>query len=138
MKMNGVVPVADLARVYALKGRLAPVNTRARLEAAEAAGVISGSGARDLIAADDLSQTMRLQKQAQLGGAGGKPVGSRSTRLGARTGRRPGGPVRRRSWPCWSAAASGSRCATPGAARSTEPAGSLPQQLPLDDLARVE
>ena len=73
MKMNGVVPVADLARVYALKGRLAPVNTRARLEAAEAAGVISGSGARDLIAAYDLIQTMRLQNQAHLVRAGRKP-----------------------------------------------------------------
>ncbi|MBA4489757.1 DUF294 nucleotidyltransferase-like domain-containing protein [Paracoccus sp. S1E-3] len=73
MKMNGVVPVADLARVYALKGRLMPVNTRARLEAAEAAGVISGNGARDLIAAYDLIQTMRLQNQAHLVRAGRKP-----------------------------------------------------------------
>ncbi|NHF72197.1 putative nucleotidyltransferase substrate binding domain-containing protein [Paracoccus xiamenensis] len=73
MKMNGVVPVADLARVYALKGQLTPVNTRARLEAAEAAGVISGSGARDLIAAYDLIQTLRLQNQAHLVRAGRKP-----------------------------------------------------------------
>lgn len=73
MKMNGVVPVADLARVYALKGRLAPVNTRARLEAAEAAGVISGNGARDLIAAYDLIQTLRLQNQAHLVRAGRRP-----------------------------------------------------------------
>ena len=73
MKMNGVVPVADLARVYALKGRLAPVNTRARLEAAEAAGVISGGGARDLIAAYDLIQTLRLQNQAHLVRAGRRP-----------------------------------------------------------------
>lgn len=73
MKMNGVVPVADLARVYALKARLSPVNTRARLEAAEAAGVISGSGARDLIAAYDLIQTLRLQNQAHLVRAGRRP-----------------------------------------------------------------
>lgn len=64
MKHNGVVPVADLARVYALQGRLSPVNTRARLEAAEARGVISGSGARDLIGAFDLIQTIRLDSQA--------------------------------------------------------------------------
>lgn len=73
MKMNGVVPVADLARVYALRGRLPAVNTRARLVAAEAAGVISGSGARDLTAAYDLIQTLRLRNQAALVRAGRKP-----------------------------------------------------------------
>lgn len=73
MKMNGVVPVADLARVYALRGRLSPVNTRARLEAAESAGVISGTGARDLIAAYDLIQTLRLGNQADQVRAGRKP-----------------------------------------------------------------
>ncbi|MFV0382384.1 DUF294 nucleotidyltransferase-like domain-containing protein [Paracoccus sp. (in: a-proteobacteria)] len=73
MKHNGVVPVTDLARVYALQGRLMPVNTRARLEDAEAAGVISGSGARDLIAAYDMIQTLRLESQAELIKAGRKP-----------------------------------------------------------------
>ena len=63
MKMNGVVPVNDLARIYALKGQIPAVNTRARLEAAEDAGVISGPGARDLIAAYDLIQTTRLKSQ---------------------------------------------------------------------------
>ncbi|MDB6176966.1 DUF294 nucleotidyltransferase-like domain-containing protein [Paracoccus sp. Z330] len=66
MKHNGVVPVTDLARVYALQGRLTSVNTRARLLDAEARGVVSGSGARDLIAAYDLIQTMRLENQAHL------------------------------------------------------------------------
>ena len=73
MKMNGVVPITDLARVYALQGRLRPVNTRARLEAAEAHHVISASGARELIAAYDLIQTMRLDNQAHLVRAGRKP-----------------------------------------------------------------
>lgn len=73
MKLNGVVPVADLARVYALTGRLPPVNTRARLLAAEAAGVISVSGARDLIEAYDLIATLRLENQAALVRAGRKP-----------------------------------------------------------------
>ncbi|MGY6535083.1 MAG: DUF294 nucleotidyltransferase-like domain-containing protein [Pararhodobacter sp.] len=73
MKLNGVVPVADLARVYALKGHLAPVNTRARLEAAEHAGVISVSGARDLIEAYDLIARLRLENQASLVRAGRKP-----------------------------------------------------------------
>ncbi|MDP5307219.1 putative nucleotidyltransferase substrate binding domain-containing protein [Paracoccus spongiarum] len=73
MKHNGVVPVTDLARVYALQGGIAAVNTRARLEDAEAAGVISASGARDLLAAYDLIQTMRLDNQAHLIRAGRKP-----------------------------------------------------------------
>ncbi|KPQ07150.1 MAG: CBS domain-containing protein [Rhodobacteraceae bacterium HLUCCA12] len=73
MKLNGVVPVADLARVYALEGRLPPVNTRARLEAAEHAGVISVSGARDLIEAYDLIARLRLESQAALVRAGRKP-----------------------------------------------------------------
>ena len=73
MKHNGVVPVADLARVYALQGRLGSVNTRARLEDAEARGVISGSGGRDLIAAYDMIQTTRLENQAHLIKAGRKP-----------------------------------------------------------------
>lgn len=73
MKLNGVVPVADLARVYALQGRLRGANTRARLLAAEDAGVISASGARDLIEAYDLIATMRLENQAQLVKSGRKP-----------------------------------------------------------------
>lgn len=64
MKHNGVVPVVDLGRVYSLMARLAPVNTRARLVAAEASGVISSGGARDLIAAYDLIADMRLRNQA--------------------------------------------------------------------------
>ena len=73
LKQNGVVPVVDLGRVYALIGRLAPANTRARLEAAEEAGVISASGARDLIEAYDLIARTRLEHQARQVRAGEKP-----------------------------------------------------------------
>ncbi|MDO5612165.1 MAG: DUF294 nucleotidyltransferase-like domain-containing protein [Paracoccus sp. (in: a-proteobacteria)] len=73
MKMNGVVPITDLARVYALQGRLTAVNTRARLEAATESGVVSQTGGRDLIAAYDLIQTMRLEGQAAEVRAGKKP-----------------------------------------------------------------
>ncbi|MEE2862497.1 MAG: putative nucleotidyltransferase substrate binding domain-containing protein, partial [Pseudomonadota bacterium] len=72
-KHNGVVPVTDLARVYALQGRIGAVNTRARLEEAETRGVISAGGARDLIAAYDMIQTARLENQAHLVRAGRKP-----------------------------------------------------------------
>ena len=74
MKHNGVIPVVDLARVYALQGRLQPVNTRARLLAAGAAGIISESGARDLVDAYDLIATLRLENQARQVRAGHKPV----------------------------------------------------------------
>lgn len=73
MKHNGVVPVTDLARIYALQGRINVVNTRARLEAAETRGVISPAGARELIAAYDMIQTTRLENQAHLVKAGRPP-----------------------------------------------------------------
>ncbi|HEV7434013.1 MAG TPA: DUF294 nucleotidyltransferase-like domain-containing protein, partial [Pseudorhizobium sp.] len=73
MKHNGVVPVNDLGRVYALMGRLTAVNTRARLVAADEAAVISESGARDLIAAYDLIADLRLRNQAAQVKAGARP-----------------------------------------------------------------
>lgn len=73
MKHNGVIPVVDLGRVYALIGRLAPTNTRARLLAAEDAGVISDAGASDLVAAYDLIAEFRLRNQAAQVKAGQKP-----------------------------------------------------------------
>jgi CBS domain-containing protein len=48
-------------------------NTRARLLAAEDAGVISASGARDLTEAYDLIATMRLENQLHLVKSGRKP-----------------------------------------------------------------
>ncbi|TMV08951.1 cyclic nucleotide-binding/CBS domain-containing protein [Ruegeria sediminis] len=66
LKHNGVVPVVDLARIYALQGRLTAANTRARLKAAEAAGVLSPSGARDLLDAYDLIAETRLEHQVAL------------------------------------------------------------------------
>ncbi|MBA85770.1 MAG: histidine kinase [Rhodobacteraceae bacterium] len=65
LKHNGVVPVVDLGRVYALQGRLTAVNTRARLEEAGQAGVLSSSGVRDLLDAYDLIAETRLAHQAR-------------------------------------------------------------------------
>ncbi len=73
LKHNGVVPVVDLGRVYALIGQLPAVNTRARLEAAVEAGVISASGGRDLIEAYDLIAQARLEHQARRVKGGEKP-----------------------------------------------------------------
>ncbi|WP_171098557.1 DUF294 nucleotidyltransferase-like domain-containing protein [Ruegeria sp. HKCCD7255] len=73
MKHNGVVPIVDLGRIYALQGQLTGVNTRARLKAAEAAGVLSPSGARDLLDAYDLIAETRLEHQVRQAKAGQKP-----------------------------------------------------------------
>ncbi|MEM7742702.1 MAG: DUF294 nucleotidyltransferase-like domain-containing protein [Pseudomonadota bacterium] len=66
LKLNGVVPVVDLGRVYALQGKLTTVNTRARIVAASEASVISQSGGRDLLHAYDVIATARLTHQAKL------------------------------------------------------------------------
>lgn len=73
LKHNGVVPIVDLARMYALEGAVDVVNTRARLEAARDVGTLSKSGAADLIAAYDLIATMRLRHQARQIRDGQKP-----------------------------------------------------------------
>ncbi|WP_432450680.1 putative nucleotidyltransferase substrate binding domain-containing protein [Aliiroseovarius marinus] len=73
MKHNGVVPIVDLGRVYALQGQLTEANTRARLEAAIHAGGLSQSGGQDLLDAYDLIADTRLEHQAEQVKAGAKP-----------------------------------------------------------------
>jgi CBS domain-containing protein len=73
LKHNGVVPVVDLGRIYALQGKLPVVNTAARLEAAIAAGVLSMSGGQDLRDAYDLIAETRLEHQAKQVRAADKP-----------------------------------------------------------------
>jgi CBS domain-containing protein len=73
LKMNGVVPIVDLGRMYALLGRLTEVNTRARIAAAGPVGLISATGSRDLLDAYDLIAEVRLEHQARRVKAGEKP-----------------------------------------------------------------
>lgn len=73
LKLNGVIPIVDLGRIYALQGQIKPVNTRARLLAAQQAGTISTSGAHDLLDAYDLIAETRLQHQARQIKQGIKP-----------------------------------------------------------------
>ena len=73
MKHNGVVPVVDLGRICALQGKITAVNTRARLQAAQGAGVLSPSGARDLLDAYDFIAQTRLEHQAAAIRAGRAP-----------------------------------------------------------------
>lgn len=72
-KLNGVVPVVDLGRMYALQGQLTEVNTRARLQAALHGKIISAKGGRDLLEAYDLVAQMRLEHQARRIKAGEAP-----------------------------------------------------------------
>jgi len=73
LKHAGVVPIVDLARIYALQGRVETVGTRARLQAAEQTRTISAAGARDLIDAYDLIAETRLRHQAAQVRAGRTP-----------------------------------------------------------------
>lgn len=65
LKLSGVVPVVDLARVYALQGAFEAANTRQRLELAQEHGIISPSGASDLLDAYDMIAETRLRHQAR-------------------------------------------------------------------------
>ncbi|MDE9449842.1 cyclic nucleotide-binding/CBS domain-containing protein [Aliiroseovarius sp. Z3] len=73
MKHNGVVPIVDLGRVYALQGQLTEANTRARFVAAINAGGLSQSGGQDLLDAYDLIAETRLEHQAEQVKAGQAP-----------------------------------------------------------------
>ena len=66
LKKQGVVPIVDLGRIYALQGAILPINTRARIEIAGDDGVISPAGTRDLLDAYDVIAEIRLEHQARL------------------------------------------------------------------------
>ncbi|MEZ5933874.1 MAG: putative nucleotidyltransferase substrate binding domain-containing protein [Alphaproteobacteria bacterium] len=73
LKLNGIVPIVDLARVFALEAGIEQVNTRERLILARTAGKLSEAGFRDLIDALDLIATTRLKHQAEQIRSGEKP-----------------------------------------------------------------
>lgn len=73
LKQNGVVPVVDIARVYALEASIAEVNTHRRLEEGRSASVMSQDGAADLLAAFEFIAITRLRHQARQIRAGKKP-----------------------------------------------------------------
>ncbi len=73
LKLNGVVPIVDLARVYALDAGIEEVNTRDRIVAAREMQTLSESGAHDLIDAYDTIARVRLEHQARQIRRGEKP-----------------------------------------------------------------
>jgi CBS domain-containing protein len=66
LKMYGVRPFVDAARVYALAKGLPQTNTAERLRAMGAAGVLPADEARSMLAAFLLLQRIRLEHQAAL------------------------------------------------------------------------
>ena len=71
LKHTGIVPIVDLARVYALAGGHDAVNTHDRLASAAASHEISEQSARDLRDALEFIATLRIRHQARQLGAGG-------------------------------------------------------------------
>ncbi len=72
LKHNGVVPIIDLARIYALAGGIAAVNTDERLEGV-AGGELSKAGSADLRDAFEYISNVRLRHQANAVKNGAKP-----------------------------------------------------------------
>jgi CBS domain-containing protein len=70
LKMNGIVPVIDLARVYALAAGHAAVNTHDRLAHAADSGEISPQGVHDLRDALEYLSLTRLRHQSRQIAAG--------------------------------------------------------------------
>jgi CBS domain-containing protein len=65
IKHRGIVPIIDLARLYALSTGLRPIGTLERLEQAAKAKAVSQEGAENLIDAFELIGTLRLRHQAE-------------------------------------------------------------------------
>ena len=70
LKHSGIVPVVDLARVYALAAGYDAVNTHDRLAQAADSGEISPQGVRDLRDALEFLSTIRIRHQARQMAAG--------------------------------------------------------------------
>jgi CBS domain-containing protein len=73
LKHSGIVPIVDLARVYALAGGDSAVNTHDRLLGAAAGGAISEQSARDLRDALEFLAFLRIQHQSRQVAAGRNP-----------------------------------------------------------------
>ncbi|MCP5142874.1 MAG: cyclic nucleotide-binding/CBS domain-containing protein [Gammaproteobacteria bacterium] len=65
IKHRGIVPIIDLARVYALAAGVCEVNTLGRLEAAAKHKAVSKEGAANLRDALEFIATLRIRHQAQ-------------------------------------------------------------------------
>ncbi len=65
IKHNGIAPIVDLARIYALSEGITPVNTIERLKMAAGTPSLSKEGAANLIDAFEFLGALRIQHQAR-------------------------------------------------------------------------
>jgi len=73
LKHTGVVPIVDIARIYALESGISAVNTYERLMAEREAKILSEEGARDLLDSYEFIAITRLEHQARQIRKGVKP-----------------------------------------------------------------
>ena len=73
LKLNGIIPIVEIARIRSLAAGEVRVGTRNRLRAAARAGEISDSDAANLVDALDFIEHLRLQHQNRLLKAGKAP-----------------------------------------------------------------
>ncbi len=65
LKHNGIAPIVDLARIYALSEGIPAVNTIERLQAAAGTATLSESGSANLLDALEFIGILRLEHQAR-------------------------------------------------------------------------
>jgi CBS domain-containing protein len=65
LKHNGIVPVVDLARIYALSEGISAINTVERLKQAAGTSSLSKEGAANLLDAFIFISTLRIKHQAR-------------------------------------------------------------------------
>lgn len=73
LKLRGIIPIVDIARLHALAAGLPEVNTQDRLQAAAEAVIMSPQGAEDLQQAYEFINTLRLRHQSEQLLAGAAP-----------------------------------------------------------------
>jgi CBS domain-containing protein len=73
LKLNGITPIVELARVHALATGIPEVNTYRRLEALGAAGTLSAPGTAEMIEALELIGSLRLRHQVGMARQGRRP-----------------------------------------------------------------
>ena len=73
LKLNGIMPIVEIARIRSLAAGRVRISTRNRLRAAADAGELTEVDAANLIDALDFIETLRLEHQSRQMQAGGQP-----------------------------------------------------------------
>ncbi|MDJ0917659.1 MAG: DUF294 nucleotidyltransferase-like domain-containing protein [Woeseiaceae bacterium] len=73
LKLNGIMPIVEIARIRSLAAGQMRISTRNRLKAAAAGGELTDADAQNLIDALDFIEQLRLEHQSRQMHAGKKP-----------------------------------------------------------------